>query len=63
MAPVRAMAMRSMDLKSIRAEDVPAVDRSHFDEALQVVSTSVSSSDLQKYIEWNSQYGTYKRIE
>lgn len=63
MAPVRTMAMRSLDLRNIRAEDVPPVDRSHFDEALQIVSTSVSRTDLQKYVDWNSQYGTYKRIE
>lgn len=63
MGPVREIAIRQGGLRNIREEDVPPITAEHFQEALSTVTTSVSTSDLQRYIDWNSQYGSYRRME
>eukprot|EP01041_Mallomonas_annulata_P005058 gene5058-10128_t len=63
MGPVREIAVTLGNLSNMRAEDVPPISTSHFKEALEVVAPSVSTSDLTRYIEWNSQFGSYRRME
>ena len=43
--------------------EVPPITMKHFEDALQSVGASVSPSDLDRYIEWNSTFGTYRRME
>eukprot|EP01035_Chromulina_nebulosa_P022723 gene22723-29418_t len=63
MGPVRDIAMKlNNNLASINLSDVPQISMKHFQDALESVSPSVSPSDLQKYIEWNDIYGSYKKI-
>jgi hypothetical protein len=45
------------------ASDVPPISMRHFEDALQSVGASVSTSDLDRYIEWNKTFGTYRRME
>jgi SpoVK/Ycf46/Vps4 family AAA+-type ATPase len=64
MYPLReAAASCGGDLKRLRESDVAPISRHHFDEALRAISGSVSQSDLQKYVDWNIQYGTYRRMD
>ena len=63
MGPVREIASSNHDLHQIVASDVPPISWRHFEEALTMLSSSVSSEDLDKYISWNSTFGTYRRIE
>mmetsp|Transcript_20883 Transcript_20883/g.30051 ORF Transcript_20883/g.30051 Transcript_20883/m.30051 type:complete len:524 (-) Transcript_20883:94-1665(-) len=63
MGPVREIASSNVELHRIVAADVPPVSARHFEEALDVVSPSVSVKDLEKYIRWNTEFGTYRRME
>lgn len=63
MGPVREIALTSRDLNAISAAEVPPISKHHFDEALTMLSASVSEADLDKYIAWNSTFGTYRRME
>jgi SpoVK/Ycf46/Vps4 family AAA+-type ATPase len=63
MTPLREIARNSQLLSNIREEDVPSVSYSHFLQAIEVVQPSVSSNDLKRYIAWNSEFGTYRKIE
>lgn len=55
--------MLQSDLNKITLEDVPQISFRHFADALGVVSPSVSGHDLQKYINWNIEFGSYRRME
>ena len=63
MGPVREMAHSLGMLSSMRVEDVPAINTTHFKEALELVTPSVSQGDLVRYIDWNTLFGSYRRIE
>jgi SpoVK/Ycf46/Vps4 family AAA+-type ATPase len=62
MGPMREIAMKYGNLTQINAEDVPYISFDHFKEALDSTAPSVSQSDLQKYIEWNTQFGSFRRL-
>lgn len=63
MCPVRQAAVLCRgDLRSIQAGDVPPICNDHFLEALDSVAPSVSQSDLSRYIEWNMQFGSFRRM-
>ncbi len=63
LGPVREVASRCRgSLASVRECDVPAITMTHFEEALQGVAASVSQSDLQRYIDWNTSFGSYRRM-
>jgi fidgetin-like protein 1 len=65
MGPVRELAFSSgfAELDKIVATEVPPIAPRHFEEALSVLSASVSQEDLEKYIAWNATFGTYRRME
>ncbi len=63
LGPVRELTIHYQDLSRINLEDVPPISYRHFSEALDVVSPSVSGQDLQKYVTWNTEFGTYRRME
>ena len=63
LGPVREIATRFKgNLKLINNDDVPPVHMRHFSGALDRVQPSVSPDDLQRYLKWNDQYGTYKEV-
>ena len=63
MGPVREVAVRcDGNLTRVRECDVPPITMGHFEEALQGVASSVSQADLQRYIDWNTTYGSYRRM-
>jgi SpoVK/Ycf46/Vps4 family AAA+-type ATPase len=64
LCPMREVAISlGNNLQKLQLTDVPSITRSHFEEALQCVTSSVSSVDLQRYIDWNSVYGSFRRLE
>ena len=63
MGPVREMAASLGNLSSMHIDDVPAITTTHFSEALEMVTPSVSPGDLVRYIDWNTLYGSYRRME
>jgi len=62
MGPVREIYLMG-GLDGIQIGDMPSITKAHFDIALETVAPSVSQSDLSKYIEWNSVFGTYRKLE
>ena len=62
MGPCRELFDRG-GLGSIQAADMPPISLTHFKVALETVAPSVSAADLQKYVEWNSVFGTYRKME
>jgi SpoVK/Ycf46/Vps4 family AAA+-type ATPase len=63
MGPVREIAeQRRGDLQNIDNSDVPPITLSHFLDAIEAVLPTVSSGDLQRYIDWNSSYGSFRRM-
>ena len=64
MCPLRDVAARAIGgLRSIQESEVPSISREHFLDARREINASVSHDELQKYIDWNVQYGTYRRME
>ena len=63
MGPIRELAqLRKGDLKNISDSDVPPITLRHFDAAFDTVAPSVSQNDLKRYIDWNTTYGSYRRM-
>jgi len=63
LGPVRDVAAREVHFMDIKASDVPPISMEHFQEALQSVGASVSPQDLVRYVDWNTTFGTYRRME
>ena len=63
MGPCREIFKSAGGLGNIAVSDMPPIRRDHFEEALESVAPSVSTADLQRYIEWNSVYGSYRKME
>lgn len=63
MGPVREVAqLSSGDLQSIDAQSMPPVSLAHFADAFEAVLPSVSGKDLHRYIEWNNEFGSFRRM-
>jgi SpoVK/Ycf46/Vps4 family AAA+-type ATPase len=61
MGPVREIAKRFKgDLKQIKSGDMQSIQMSHFTDALERVQPSVTTGDLERYLQWNATFGTYK---
>ncbi len=66
MGPVRDLTLMcnsKIALQNMSAHAIPPVNRHHVLAALDSVSSSVSVEDLKRYIDWNQQFGTYKKLE
>ena len=64
LGPVREVAVRCQgNLTRVRESDVPPITMGHFVDGLKGVCSSVSQADLQRYIDWNTTYGSYRRME
>jgi fidgetin-like protein 1 len=61
MGPVREIAaFHGGNLQLIEDRDMPPVGKKHFSAALQRTQPSVTETDLLRYLQWNSVFGTYK---
>lgn len=61
MGPIREVALtRQGNLQNIRSCDIPPITINHFLKALATVKPTVSSTDLQRYLDWNNTYGSYR---
>nr|CDS17309.1 fidgetin protein 1 [Echinococcus granulosus] len=58
MGPIRGLPLEV--IQSISCQDVPPVQMSDFLMAFKHVKASVSPSDLQHYLSWNQQYGSFQ---
>lgn len=63
MGPVRDLASSGSGLRNIRMDDLPFIETKHFEAAFDAVSSSVSQADLKRYINWNTEYGSFRRME
>ncbi|KAM7538368.1 hypothetical protein Aperf_G00000071241 [Anoplocephala perfoliata] len=58
MGPIRGLPFEV--IQSIPCQDVPSVGMHDFLAAFRHVKASVSPSDLEQYISWNQQYGSFQ---
>jgi SpoVK/Ycf46/Vps4 family AAA+-type ATPase len=56
MIPLREIS----GIETIRFSEVPTAKLKHFKEALKFVRPSVNKKVLEKYEDWNEQYGSYQ---
>lgn len=63
MGPVREVCASGTNLARLDAANMPSISKHHFDDALDTVAPSVSEADLQRYIDWNGTFGTYRKME
>lgn len=61
MGPMRQAAVaRGGNLSNINERDISPLGTGHFVDAFQRVTASVSPGELDRYIKWNSEFGSYK---
>ncbi|CAM9658400.1 unnamed protein product [Discosporangium mesarthrocarpum] len=58
MGPVRDLGS---SICNIRVSDVPAIEKRHFEEALQSMRPSVGHDEITHYLKWNDEFGSFKR--
>jgi len=63
MMGLREVASRHTgDLRTIQKGEMPPITMSHFEQAKDSVSATVSPLELDRYIKWNDQYGSFKLV-
>ena len=63
MGPMREIArLKHGNLATIRSSDVPQIANTHFEVALEAVRPTVSEGELDRYLDWNRQFGSFKNI-
>jgi SpoVK/Ycf46/Vps4 family AAA+-type ATPase len=63
MGPMREIAAtHGNNLLHISADDVSSIAMRHFDEALEAVAPSVSQADLTRYLQWNAEFGSFRKL-
>lgn len=63
MGPVRDLQCSQQGgLQRISVETMPAISLNHFQAAFDSVLPSVSQQDLQRYIDWNALYGSFRKM-
>ena len=61
MGPMRQVAMaRGGNLKSVSEGDIRALNRRDFSDAFTRVQSSVSPKELERYVRWNLEFGSFK---
>lgn len=64
MGPLRELALQhGGNLQSVAAAHVGAVCKRHFEAALETVAPSVSPHDLTRHLQWNQQFGSFRKLE
>jgi len=58
MGPIRESVSR---LRNIEEADLPPISPDHFASALRQVRPSVALKDLDLYVKWNQEFGTFSR--
>ena len=58
MGPIRESAS---SLRNIQEADLPPISPDHFASALRQVRPSVALKDLELYVKWNQEFGTFSR--
>ncbi|KAF8568092.1 hypothetical protein P879_05489 [Paragonimus westermani] len=58
MGPIRSLSLET--IQSIACDEVRPVELSDFEAALSQVRASVSTGDLEHYLKWNKQYGSFE---
>ncbi|KAF6767873.1 hypothetical protein AHF37_06581 [Paragonimus kellicotti] len=58
MGPIRSLSLEA--IQSIACDEVRPVELSDFEAALSQVRASVSTGDLEHYLKWNKQYGSFE---
>jgi hypothetical protein len=56
----QAAVARGGNLSNINERDISPLGTGHFVDAFQRVTASVSPGELDRYIKWNSEFGSYK---
>ncbi|ETW07881.1 hypothetical protein, variant 1 [Aphanomyces invadans] len=56
MGPIR----NCIDIQTMEADDVRPISREDFEDALRGTRSSVSMKDLQFYMEWNAEFGSFQ---
>eukprot|EP00727_Mastigamoeba_balamuthi_P002961 m51a1_g12662 putative vps4 oligomerisation domain containing protein (267) ;mRNA; r:3445-4245 len=59
LGPIRSLQNEGQDISDVDIGVLRPVLMEDFAEALSHVRASVSQSDLQQYVEWNSKFGSY----
>lgn len=59
MGPIRTGLSGITDINAVNAESVPPITRADFDAAFRQVRRSVAPSELQSYIAWNDEFGSF----
>ncbi|ELT99931.1 hypothetical protein CAPTEDRAFT_159570 [Capitella teleta] len=57
LGPIRSLAFE--DIESLAADQVRAITLQDFEDAIRQVRASVSQKDLDSYLDWNKQYGSF----
>lgn len=61
MGPLRELLKeRNGNLTTVTKQELEPITALHFQLALDAVKPSVSQKDLQRYIEWNRTFGSYR---
>ncbi len=64
MAPMRELCSRMEgDLSRVERGQIPPISFEHFQEAIATVRSTVPPNELNRYMDWNTQYGSFKQIE
>ncbi len=58
MGPIRESVM---SISRINEADLPPISFAHFRAALKSVRPSVAQKDLELYVKWNEEFGTFAR--
>ena len=56
MGPIRDLGN---DMMTMQVDQIPPTSFLHFEQALRMVRPSVAPSDLDQYLDWNRQFGTF----
>jgi len=64
MGPIREIAATKRgNIMHVDPQDLPPVSLRHFQHAFENVLSSVSPTDLERYIEWNNLYGSFRKYD
>jgi SpoVK/Ycf46/Vps4 family AAA+-type ATPase len=61
MGPLRELLKEKQgNISNVSKDELDHIQASHFNEAFSSVKPSVSSNDLQRYVDWNNAFGSYR---
>jgi SpoVK/Ycf46/Vps4 family AAA+-type ATPase len=61
MGPLRELLKEKKgNISNVSKDELEHIQASHFNEAFSSVKPSVSKNDLQRYVDWNNAFGSYR---